>query len=179
MTTKYLKSFVFVVFCLCTFAGLVSAQSHSVRIDERSLDGKELNDKSERADKQATRNVVVELSLEASERKFGGLQFEIEYADNIEVVDVDSCLEGVPETHKGAFTACSVLPEKRVIRVVATDIGKLREIPAGLLGIVGLNVAGELQDDSLRIRGLQALTTSGESILRPDKVDVITVREIR
>lgn len=121
----------------------------------------------------------LEIVLAEGSIDFGGLQFQIHYDERIRGVQVESCLAGIPETHVGAFTSCDVLPDRNEIRVVITDLGKNRRIPAGLLGVIQLSATGPVPADAIAIKGFQSLDTKGESMIRPDGSEFIRLRQIR
>jgi hypothetical protein len=121
----------------------------------------------------------LEIELADNEVAFGGLQFQVHYDERITGVVVDSCLAGIPETHVGAFTSCDVLPDRNEIRVVITDLGKNRLIPAGLLGVITLKANGPVPADAIAVRGFQALDTEGESMIRAEGGEYIRLRQIR
>jgi len=106
----------------------------------------------------------LEIVLADEKTNYGGLQFTIKYDPSIGAVDVGSCLAGVPESHLGAFTACTVLEDRNEIRVAITDIGKNRLIPAGLLGVIGISASKPVSASSFRITTFEALDTEGSTV---------------
>jgi len=128
---------------------------------------------------RASQSMDLEIVLADSQIAYGGLQFTIHYDGRIGDVDVDSCLAGIPETHQGAFTACTVLADRNQIRVAITDIGKNRPIPAGLLGVIGLSASAPITSSALRVQGFQALDTSGDVVAGRSGSDVIRLNRIQ
>ena len=128
---------------------------------------------------RASGSMDLEIILADSQVAYGGLQFTIHYDGKIGNINVDSCLAGIPETHQGSFTACTVLQDRNQIRVAITDIGKNRAIPAGLLGVIGLRASAPFSSSAVRVGGFEALDTSGDSVAGRSGSDVIRLNRIQ
>lgn len=128
---------------------------------------------------RASSSMDLEIVLADSQVAYGGLQFTIQYDGRIGDVDVDSCLAGIPETHQGAFTACTVLQDRNQIRVSIADLGKNRVIPAGLLGVIGLSASAPISASAARLGGFEALDTSGNVVSGGSGADVIRLNRIQ
>ena len=164
----------------CVFGLAVGAFANaqeSFEISERGI-GNNRGDVSDRQSR-SPQSVDLEVLLMDSDQVYGGLQFRFKYDNRIEHVSVDSCLGGVPDTHMGSFTACTVLPEKNEIRVTISDLGKNREIPAGLLGIISVDSSGPISEADFEFLGFEALDVSGNLVASGNGADIIQLKPVQ
>jgi hypothetical protein len=101
--------------------------------------------------------------------EISGFQFDIPYDPARHTPNLDSCLEGLPESHRGEFAVCNALPEKGMIRVVVMDLGRNRPLPTGqVLGTVQFEVvnttepAGAAGGSAPEIRNVLLAGPNGE-----------------
>jgi len=55
-----------------------------------------------------------------------GLQLDISYDPSALKPDLEDCLAGVPQSHRGEFSVCRAIPEKGLVRVIIMDLGRNR-----------------------------------------------------
>jgi len=106
---------------------------------------------------------VLSINLSAMDN-LSGLQFQIDYSDKVRISNSQSCLDGVPATHKGAFTTCKVFEDKRTMLVVVSDIGKVRRLNSEILGFVEYASSEKVSNKDFTVSNLVMMDVAGKKI---------------
>jgi len=73
---------------------------------------------------------AISYDLASINQQISGLQFDIKFdPTRFQPASLDSCLEGVPGSHKGEFSTCNVIEDKNMVRVIIMDLGRNRPLP--------------------------------------------------
>lgn len=137
--------------------------------------------------KKSVRDIGVELpsakgsvllKLKDTDVDFGGVQFQLVFDPSVHNLSSGSCLDGVPDSHKGQFTTCNVIPEKGIVQLLISDIGENRLLPPGLLGVMEFNSKGNSKT-GFEVKDFQALDTEGNSIMEMNASKFIDIEVIQ
>lgn len=93
-----------------------------------------------------------------------GVQFQINFSDKVSISDAQSCLDGVPNTHMGAFTTCKVHADKKTILVMVSDIGKTRQLNSEILGFIEYASKGKVTAKDFTVSNLVMMDINGKRI---------------